>query len=85
VGNVCNAGPVVLTDVTVKDAGLLGYNAVKFGRNATKFRRNLSPLSSRSKCKSSRKPSEAGGEFSLLGLFFHPEDRDDMFLRNFDY
>jgi hypothetical protein len=51
------------------------------------FRRNMSPPSSASKNKLSDKPawkevsSKAG---FLLGLFFDPEDGDDMFLRNVD-
>jgi hypothetical protein len=55
------------------------------------FRRNISLRSSRSEGKPSNKSEEAGGRLIqhgaaaadvLIGLFFDPEDRSDIFFRN---
>jgi hypothetical protein len=56
---------------------LLGYNAVSSVESKPKFRRNISPPPSGSTLLATC--FQAG---FLLGLFFDPEDGDDMFLRN---
>jgi hypothetical protein len=68
---------------------LLGFSVMHFLDSPT-FRRNMSLSSSRSESKPNNKSEEAGGRPTqhvaaaniLVGSFFDPEDRNDMFLRN---
>jgi hypothetical protein len=65
----------------MKSFSLLEYDAVQYVESQQKFRRKIFPPPSVSKNKSS-------SAWHLIqtglfhGLFFHPEDGDDMFLLN---
>jgi hypothetical protein len=64
---------------------LLGYNAVLSVESKPTFRRLISPPSSGQNNNPSKKPTSACYLLYagfLLGIFFDPEDRGDMFLLN---